>query len=199
MLMNSPAVTSILLALLSSPVLALEPTPPDMEGPFYPDMLPQDQDNDLTVIRGGQGHAAGRVLDIGGRVLDTVGRPIPGVRVEIWQTDTNGRYIHTRDDAHQPRDPHFQGFGATVTSADGGYRFKTVVPRAYGSRPAHIHVQLLQAGKGLLITQLYFPGEVREPGLPARHAKAREAGQTLKIEAADGRMVSARFDFVLDK
>ena len=49
--------------------------------------------NDLTRVAGRAGVAQGRITDLGGRVLDVNGRPIAGVRVEIWQCDANGRYL----------------------------------------------------------------------------------------------------------
>jgi protocatechuate 3,4-dioxygenase beta subunit len=174
------------------------PTPADMLGPFYPDVLPVDRDNDLTRIAGAAAAASGKVIEIGGRVVDTGGRPLAGVRIEIWQTDANGRYIHSQDNSPQARDPNFQGFGATVAAADGGWRFRTVVPLAYASRPAHIHARVVApSGRVLLVTQLYFPGAVDEPGLPARLRGGREAGQTLRLEKGADGSLRGSFDFVL--
>ena len=46
------------------------------EGPFYPDKLPLDQDNNLVNISGHGGSAAGEVTDLTGRVLDLDGKPL---------------------------------------------------------------------------------------------------------------------------
>ena len=59
-------------------------------------------------VEGRLARAAG--THVFGRVLTEDGRPISGVRVEIWQCDALGRYHHPRD----PRggaDPTFRGYG----------------------------------------------------------------------------------------
>jgi protocatechuate 3,4-dioxygenase beta subunit len=175
----------------------LDPTPRDMRGPFYPDRLPADQDADLTKVAGREGSARGLPLTLEGRVLDRQGKPLPGIRVEIWQTDDNGRYIHTGDRGDTVRDPDFQGFGATLTDAGGNYRFRTVVPKAYGSRPAHIHARLLRGLREVLVTQVYFPKQTHEPGVSPDWAAMRDRGQTLQVTSPAGAgEISARFDFV---
>lgn len=195
------ALVAVLFAALpgSAHAAPLAPTPPDMEGPYYPDVLPADQDADLTRIAGSDAIASGHRLDFSGRVLDTAGKPLPGVRIEIWQTDAFGRYIHRGDRAPQPRDPAFQGFGATSTDAQGRYAFRTVLPRGYASRPAHIHARLLRAGREVLVTQIYLPGATGEPGLPPRLGPLREARQTLQDLGEEAGGLTGRFDFVIDE
>lgn len=192
---------SLVFITLASPgyAQALEPTPRDMRGPFYPDRLPADQDADLTRIDGHSGVARGTIIELSGRVLNRQGKPLPGVRIEIWQTDDNGRYIHSGDRATASRDPGFQGFGASISDARGEYRFRTVIPKAYSSRPAHIHARVLRGLREALVTQLYFPNATSEPGVSADWAAARDRGQTLQFTpAATGQTSAARFDFVLD-
>ena len=135
----------------------LRPTPPQMEGPFYPDRLPLDQDNDLVRVAGRTGAAAGEVTDLTGRILDLNGKPLGGVVIEIWQVDHNGHYIHTRD-AGAGNDADFQGFGRFETGQSGEYRFRTVKPVPYPGRTPHIHVKLQKGGRELLTTQLYVQG-----------------------------------------
>jgi protocatechuate 3,4-dioxygenase beta subunit len=139
------------------------PTPEQGRGPFYPDVLPADMDGDLTVIKGKAGKAQGQVVYVLGRVLDLEGRPIPGVRVEIWQANTFGRYTHPNDRNPAPLDPNFEGYGQVVTDLEGRYRFKTIKPASYPTgagwvRPPHIHFQVT-TGTKRLVTQMYFPGE----------------------------------------
>ncbi len=66
-------------------------TPRQSEGPFYPDRLPLDTDNDLVSVDGRSGSAGGIVTHVFGRVRDRRGRPIAGARIEIWQVDALGR------------------------------------------------------------------------------------------------------------
>jgi protocatechuate 3,4-dioxygenase beta subunit len=128
-------------------------------GPFYPDRLPADQDADLTAVAGRQGRAAGQILYLSGRVLDTRGRPIPGARLELWQANAHGRYIHSADgEASGPLDPNFQGYASLRTDDQGRYRIKTVKPAPYTGRTAHLHVNV-EGGRAKLTTQMFFEGE----------------------------------------
>jgi protocatechuate 3,4-dioxygenase, beta subunit len=140
---------------------ALLPTPAQTRGPFYPLTLPLDSDNDLVRVAGQAASASGTVAHVAGHVLDLNGRPVPGARVEIWQCDANGRYHDPRDDNPAPEDAGFQGYGQTVTAADGGYRFRTIRPVPYPGRTAHIHFKISGPGFDGLVTQLYVAGEPR--------------------------------------
>ncbi len=151
---------------LSPPVSiaqALTRTPPQVTGPFYPDMKPLDQDADLTVIEGRTARAAGQVLHIMGRLLDRNARPIVDAHIEIWQANTHGRYSHPRDRNPAPLDPNFQGYTSLMTDSEGRYRFKTIKPGAYPQsaeimRPPHIHFEIASK-RDHLVTQMYFPDE----------------------------------------
>ncbi|MCB1915767.1 MAG: hypothetical protein KDG52_08635 [Rhodocyclaceae bacterium] len=177
----------------------LSPTPRDVEGPYYPDILPADSDNDLTVIRGKQSAARGRRIRLEGRVVDRAARPLSGVRIELWQTDAGGRYIHSGDPLRAERDPAFQGFGAALTDEQGRYAFRTVVPAGYASRPPHFHLRLLRGERALLVTQLYLPRRSGERGIGPGRLSLREAAQTVRLEPAAADALVGHFDFVLDR
>src|SRR5829696_2096245 len=51
-------------------------TPKQTEGPFYPDHLPLDTDNDLLVINDGLTPATGEISYVSGRILSPSGEPI---------------------------------------------------------------------------------------------------------------------------
>ena len=51
-------------------------TPAQTEGPFYPNKLPLDTDNDLLVINDGITPAVGEVTYLTGRILDAKGEPV---------------------------------------------------------------------------------------------------------------------------
>jgi protocatechuate 3,4-dioxygenase beta subunit len=119
-----------------------------------------DQDNNLLQILGNQAPAAGIVAEFGGRVLDVDGKALNGASVELWQADTKGCYIHSKGAPKgKERDPQFQGFGKITTNDKGEYRFRTIKPAVYPGRTRHFHIAVLQNGKRLLTTQLYFAGE----------------------------------------
>ena len=145
---------------MAGPALAsrLTPTPSQMEGPFYPLLPPEEDDNDLTRVSGARRVADGRITDLGGRILDADGRPIAGARVEIWQCDARGRYHHPHDRGPAP-DPGFQGFGHDLSDAEGRYRFRTIRPVPYPGRTPHIHFAVRIPGQTPFITQLYVAGE----------------------------------------
>src|SRR4051795_8822534 len=86
-------------------------TPDQTEGPFYPDRLPLDTDNDLIVINNAATPALGQITHFTGRVRDARGNPVRNANVEIWQVDNNAAYLHTGSDNHANRDRNFQGFG----------------------------------------------------------------------------------------
>src|SRR5438105_6000802 len=71
--------------------------PRQTEGPFYPDKLPLDTDNDLMIVNDSLTPAVGEITHLSGRILDGRGEPIRNALVEIWQVDSNGVYLHTRD------------------------------------------------------------------------------------------------------
>ena len=135
-------------------------TPAQMEGPFYPNKLPLDTDNDLLVINDGITPAVGEVTHLTGKILDAKGDPLKNAVVEIWQCDGNGVYLHTRDsDKNKDKqDKNFQGFGRFVTGSTGEYYFRTIKPVPYPGRTPHIHFKVKQGRKELLTTQLYVKG-----------------------------------------
>ncbi len=142
----------------ASPSLANR-TPSASEGPFYPSpgMRFTDADNDLVKIAGVVESAGGEVIVLKGRVFDGQGNPASGARVEIWQCDVNGRYLHPGDGGGRPRDAAFQGFGHVVTGPDGVYAFRTIKPVPYPGRTPHIHVKVFHEGRELT-TQFYIAG-----------------------------------------
>lgn len=58
-------------------------TPRHTEGPFYPDDLPLDTDNDLLIVNDAITPAVGAITHLVGRVLDKKGSPQRGIGVEI--------------------------------------------------------------------------------------------------------------------
>ena len=135
-------------------------TPRATEGPYYPDHLPLDQDNDLTQIIGGKAPALGTVTEIGGRLLNVDGQPLKDAVIELWQADQNGCYVHSKGAPRgKERDPQFQGYGKITTNDKGEYRFRTIKPALYTGRTRHYHFAVMQNGKRMLTTQLYFAHE----------------------------------------
>ncbi len=178
-------------------------TPRQTEGPFYPNKLPLDTDNDLLIVNESITPAVGKVTHLTGRVLDAKGNPVRNALVEIWQCDAKGVYLHTADSGRKERDTNFQGFGRFLTGSSGEYYFRTIKPVPYPGRTPHIHFKIKKAGKELLTTQCYVKGE---PGnnrdfiyLGVKDPKAREAITVDFAPLKESRIgeLTARFDVVL--
>jgi protocatechuate 3,4-dioxygenase beta subunit len=137
----------------------LQLTAAQTEGPFYPDHLPLDTDNDLIIVNNSITPALGAITYLSGRVLNAGGTPIRNATVEIWQCDENGRYIHSRSYNQAKTDANFQGYGRFLTGSSGEYLFRTIKPVPYSGRCPHIHAKVRIQGKELLTTQLYIKGE----------------------------------------
>lgn len=126
-------------------------------GPFYPDHLPLDTDNDLIVINESITPAVGEISYVSGRVLGPDGEPIRNAIVEIWQADMGGIYIHSKSGGDKVKqDKNFQGYGRFLTGESGEYLFRTIKPVAYTGRCPHIHYAVSMKGHEKWTTELHI-------------------------------------------
>lgn len=146
-----------------------QPTPPDMEGPFYKAGAPMR----ASIVEPG---SKGERIELSGRVLAADCKPVAGALLDFWQADEKGDYDNSG----------FRYRGKVAADAEGRYRIETILPPPYMGRPRHIHVKLQRPGGRVLTTQLYFPGEARgaDPALVVKLHKSAGARR-------------AEFDFVL--
>jgi protocatechuate 3,4-dioxygenase beta subunit len=153
-------------AVVNGDILVLsQPTPAEIKGPFYPVIVQKDKDFDLTKVQGRNMEALGERIIIQGNIFDTEGNPIEEATVDVWQANAAGKYSHPHDSNAAPVDDNFQGWAIVLSSKDGGFRFKSVLPGIYPvgdgwSRPPHIHFKVTKKGYIELITQMYFPGHL---------------------------------------
>ena len=139
------------------------PTPDQFVGPYYPaGEKPVDGGNDMSHLPGRE-PASGEVISVFGKVVNLHDEPCPDVKIEIWQSNARGKYIHRNDHNPVPIDPNFDGYANIVTDSKGHYRFKTVMPASYPVtpefwRPPHIHYDIV-GRVNRLVTQMYFPDE----------------------------------------
>jgi protocatechuate 3,4-dioxygenase beta subunit len=178
-------------------------TPRQTEGPFYPDHLPLDTDNDLLIVNETTTAAIGEVTHLTGRILDAKGEPVRNALVEIWQCDATGVYLHSADSGGKKRDANFQGFGRFMTGSSGEYYFRTIKPVPYPGRTPHIHYKIKLKGKEALTTQCYIKGHPgnEKDGIwrGIRDEKARES-VTIDFSPIKGSKIGelgAKFDVVL--
>jgi protocatechuate 3,4-dioxygenase beta subunit len=173
------------------------------EGPFYPDKLPLDTDNDLIVLNDSITPAVGEVTHLGGKILDSRGDPIRNATVEIWQVDNYGAYLHTGGQSGDKRDSHFQGYGRFLTGLSGEYYFRTIKPVPYPGRTPHIHFKVKVKGKEQLTTQLFVKGHPQNKGDDilngVRDRKQRESVVVAfdPLEGSRTGELTAKFDIVL--
>ena len=173
------------------------------EGPFYPDHLPLDTDNDLLIINDSLTPAVGDITHLSGRILDARGDPIRNVLVEIWQVDSHGVYLHTDSNNAAGQDKNFQRFGRFMTGSTGEYYFRTLKPVPYAPRTAHIHFAIKMKGRDTWTTQCYIKGEPQNEGdllfRRIRDPKARESVIVDFVPLPGSRIgeLAARFDIVM--
>lgn len=182
---------------------ALTLTPKQTEGPFYPDKLPLDTDNDLLVLNDAITPAVGEVTYVSGRILGPDGSPIRNAVVEIWQCDAGGAYLHSGTGNADKRDKNFQGFGRFVTGSTGEYLFRTIKPVPYPGRTPHIHYKVKAKGKDLLTTQCYIkghPGNERDGiwrGIKDERARESVTIDFAPLAGAKAGELAAKFDVIL--
>lgn len=178
-------------------------TAPVGEGPFYPDRMPLDTDNDLLIINDSITPAVGEITHLSGRILNTSGEPVRNAFVEIWQVDNNGAYLHSGTSNADKRDSNFQGYGRFLTDVKGNYYFRTIKPVSYPGRTPHIHLAVSQNGKRIFTTQVLVKGEKQnaQDGL-FRNIKDKAAQETVladfrRIPGSKIGELAASFDVVL--
>ncbi len=178
-------------------------TPRQTEGPFYPDKLPLDTDNDLIIVNDRLTPAVGEITHLSGRILDRSGSPVRSAVVEIWQTDASGAYLHTDSGNFKNRDGNFQGFGRFLTGSTGEYYFRTIKPVTYPGRTPHIHYRIKLKGEDAFTTQCYIKGHPqngRDMVLRGvRDEKQRESVQVdfTPIKDSKAGELNAKFDVVM--
>ncbi|MCH0541834.1 dioxygenase [Streptomyces sp. MUM 203J] len=152
-----------------------DPTPPQMEGPYFKPGSPR---RSSLLEPGGQGVR----LEVRGQVLGLGCRGVGAVLLDFWQADANGAYDNVT----------YRYRGHQFTDAGGAFRLTTIVPGLYPGRTRHLHVKVQAPGRPVLTTQLYFPGEPRN----ATDALF-DPRLLMAVRDADGVRYAA-FDFVLD-
>ena len=138
-------------------------TPPQTEGPFYPDQEQSELDADLTLINDQSIRAQGEQVIVQVQITDANGNAIPQAMIDVWQACASGRYKHTEDTSTAALDPNFQYWARLYSNEKGFLQFRTIVPGSYPAsgdwdRPPHIHFQISIQEEEILTTQMYFKG-----------------------------------------
>lgn len=177
------------------------------EGPYYPDRLPLDTDNDLLIVNNAITPAVGEVTWVSGRVLTASGQPVRNAFVEIWQCDARESYLHTQGRGAQ-LDANFQGYGRHLTDSSGHYLFRTIKPVSYTLqgmfRAPHIHVAVSRNGRRMLTTQIAVRGHRDNPKDPVWRTLKPAARDTtiadfVPMPGSRAGELTAKFDIVLGR
>lgn len=122
--------------------------------------------------------AASTPLLFHGTLLNQQGNAIKDAKIQLWQTDLDGNYLHPNPQAaNSPKFPDhssivsdFQYFGTDATDINGNFEFLTYRPGIYPNRPySHFHFMVwlndpVVGDDGedplpALVTQFYFRDE----------------------------------------
>jgi len=172
------------------------PTPSQTVGPYL--HIGLTQKNSAPRVAGPQ--AKGERVWLRCRVLDGNGAPLNDAMIEIWQSDSQGKYNHPDDPRATTGDSGFRGFGRMGTGEDGSCEFETIkpgrVPGPGGALQApHLNIGVYARGILLqLYTRIYFAGDAANEQDPVLALVPKERRETLMAQPDPARAGGWRFD-----
>lgn len=105
--------------------------------------------------------AAGEIIYLKGTVTDSFGLPIDGAIIEIWQTNSAGKYQSLLEEGSDFIDKNFTMSGRAITDNMGNYYFVTIMPGFYLNRAPHINMNIYHEKFGKIETEIYFENHPR--------------------------------------
>ncbi|WP_375738907.1 twin-arginine translocation pathway signal protein [Pseudomonas boanensis] len=157
-------------ALLARPMLAAKqlchPTQSDIIGPYYRFGAP------FRTQLASLGEPGDRLVLTGTVFSSDCAMPLPGALIEVWQANAAGLY-DTNKPGNFTEASTFNLRGMLYTNEKGQYEIETIVPGRYPippnlpglekyagmTRPAHIHMRVMESLHVPVTTQLYFKGD----------------------------------------
>ncbi len=112
--------------------------------------------NNLAKKTGAFYRAYGEVIFIQGTVTDSFLVPIQNAVVEIWQTNSAGKYHSLLEPSSEFIDPFFNMSGRAITDNLGNYHFISIMPGSSAGRAPHINFNIYHPRFGKLETEMYF-------------------------------------------
>lgn len=170
----------------------LQPTPPDILGPFYRPGAPEYHEFAKLVTPA--------TLYVEGRVMDRDGVPVADAVLDVWQADEAGKYdntgFHLRGRVAVSGEDDGSGGNAgrfSVGTVKPGYYdiSEPTDPEPHEFRCSHIHVIVTAPGFKTLTTQLYFADSKYDES-----DRWFDARRCVKPTDVPGRV---SFDFVLER
>lgn len=204
---------STLVCLLNNGQDGVTETAAALLGPFWRANAPMTE-NGGSILRS---PTPGAPLFVDCRIRDGSGRPLAGVRVDVWQASPDGMY-ENQDEAQAEMNLR----GVFETDAEGRFSFRSVKPAGYPVpthgptgemlraqqrhpfRPAHLHVLAYKPGFRTLITQVFVDDDAHLESDVVFGVTRALIGDFRKGEgsapAADvsGEWFSLAYDFVME-
>jgi hydroxyquinol 1,2-dioxygenase len=137
-------------------------------GPFYVEGAPRLANGEDIM----PASTAGERLYVEATIADSAGAPLPGARVDVWQSDSEGFY-----DVQRPEMTEASLRGRFTADDQGQVRFWSITPRFYPIphdgpvgdllqatrrhpfRPAHLHFMICAPGFETLVTHIFVDGD----------------------------------------
>jgi len=112
--------------------------------------------NNLAKKPGSFYRAYGEIIFIQGTLTDSFGVPIHNAVIEIWQTNSAGKYHTLLEAGSGYIDKFFSMSGRAITDNLGNYHFISIMPGATAGRAPHINMNVYHPRFGKLETEMYF-------------------------------------------
>ncbi len=144
---------------LKKEALSFNPKKPTPSRFFAADISMPDKfssTNNLAKKVGSFYRAYGEIIFVQGTLTDSFNVPIENAVIEIWQTNSAGKYHTLLDPRSEYVDKHFNMSGRTITDNLGNYSFITIMPGAAPGRAPHINMNIYHPKFGRLETEMYF-------------------------------------------
>lgn len=155
----------------------------DIEGPYYVANAPETDSIIAPVLQSNAQKiwVRGTVYFSGCKV------PIPNPVLDIWHTNEDGDYSNVDGN------PNDFAYRAKVQgSADGSYRYYSVMPGSYPGRPKHTHFKVWVNDTLKLTSQMYFAGDPLNAGDP--WASNAEPNRVVQLDTLPNGDLEAHFD-----
>jgi len=130
-------------------------------------------------------YAPGELMYFSGVVYDLNCVPISGVSIEMWQTNTAGKYRYSTNGELLSPDSSFAGSGKAITNNLGEYQFLTVFPGPYSNRAPHIHIKVTHPEFPTLYTEVFFEGDRRNSNDPRLRSMGGDLPSRLQAKMTD--------------
>lgn len=130
--------------------------------PEYNNLKPTKKGNNLMRKPGSSVRASGNYIQINGIIVDENCLPIQDAVVEIWQTDTLGRYEWEYDTTSywelpvSGKDNNFLFSGSAQTDNMGQFNILTIFPGSKEKNAPYINITIKRIGYDELHTRMYF-------------------------------------------